>query len=75
MIGEMPVRFGFVVLLVVAVVPQRLGLGLSHSAGKQAGTDVPSYSRASDRELRKTLSPLQYEVTRENGAEPPFKNE
>ena len=26
-------------------------------------------------ELRKTLTPLQYHVTRENGTEPPFKND
>ena len=43
--------------------------------GSNAGTYVPGYSRPSDKELRKTLSPLQYKVTRENGTEPAFKNE
>jgi methionine-R-sulfoxide reductase len=29
----------------------------------------------SDEDLRKQLSPMQYRVTRENGTEPPFRNE
>ncbi len=45
-----------------------------------AGTGEPGFQSAeyvkpSDEELRKRLSPLQYEVTRERGTEPPFKNE
>ncbi|MBI4746516.1 MAG: peptide-methionine (R)-S-oxide reductase MsrB, partial [Deltaproteobacteria bacterium] len=34
-----------------------------------------SFSKPSDRELRKKLTPIQYEVTRKNGTEPAFKNE
>lgn len=34
-----------------------------------------TYTKPGDEELRKTLSPLQYEVTQKNGTEPPFKNE
>jgi peptide methionine sulfoxide reductase msrA/msrB len=106
----MLMKYCFVVLLTVVAVLLHLGLGLSHSADRQAGTDVMcaqfpvpgfaggcfrltqvfsetpedpakavsdfrGYSRPSDKELRKTLSPLQYKITRENGAEPPFKNE
>jgi peptide methionine sulfoxide reductase msrA/msrB len=33
------------------------------------------YVKASDEELRKKLSPLQYKVTQQEGTEPPFKNE
>lgn len=40
----------------------------------KADSDLPAYSRRSDEELRKTLSPLQYKVTRENGTETPFNN-
>jgi peptide methionine sulfoxide reductase msrA/msrB len=33
------------------------------------------YSRPSDKEIRRRLTPLQYEVTQEEGTEPPFRNE
>lgn len=33
------------------------------------------YSKPSDEELRKKLTPLQYEVTQDESTEPPFKNE
>lgn len=34
----------------------------------------PMYTRPSDEELRERLTPLQYEVTQEEGTEPPFDN-
>jgi len=34
-----------------------------------------SYHKPSDAKLRKRLAPLQYEVTQEEGTEPPFQNE
>jgi len=34
-----------------------------------------TYMKPSDAVLRKKLTPLQYEVTQEEGTEPPFKNE
>ena len=33
------------------------------------------YSKPSEEELRRRLTPLQYQVTQEEGTEPPFKNE
>ncbi|MFZ2445478.1 MAG: peptide-methionine (R)-S-oxide reductase MsrB [Syntrophobacteraceae bacterium] len=41
---------------------------------KDVAYTVP-YSRPSDEDLRKTLSPIQYKVARENGTEPAFRNE
>ncbi|MCG8556119.1 MAG: peptide-methionine (R)-S-oxide reductase MsrB [Proteobacteria bacterium] len=35
---------------------------------------VRRYARASDSELRKRLTPLQFRVTRQNATEPPFRN-
>ncbi|GAB4111794.1 MAG: peptide-methionine (R)-S-oxide reductase MsrB [Acidobacteriota bacterium] len=34
-----------------------------------------TYSRPSDEELRRILTPLQYKVTQQGGTEPPFHNE
>jgi hypothetical protein len=41
----------------------------AHGADRQAG----DYSRPSDEDLKKTLSPLQYKVVRGKSAEQPFK--
>ncbi len=37
--------------------------------------DHEKYKRPSEKELKATLSPMQFKVTRENGTEPPFENE
>lgn len=39
------------------------------------GKDMKNYKKPSKEVLKKTLSPLQYKVTCEEGTEPPFQNE
>lgn len=59
-------KFGFTVLLVLVAFLPRPGLGQTW--------DAAGYSRPSDDQLRRTLSPEPYKVTRENGTETAFKN-
>jgi peptide methionine sulfoxide reductase msrA/msrB len=47
---------------------------MSSAAMENKTVERPMYTRPSDSELRKLLTPLQYKVTQESGTEPPFKN-
>ncbi len=56
-------------------------LGLSLRAGERAapppdrkGAPKMTFDKPADEELRKTLTPLQYQVTQHEGTEPPFRN-
>jgi peptide methionine sulfoxide reductase msrA/msrB len=40
----------------------------------EPATTAATYQKPSDEELRRTLTPIQYEVTQQNGTEPPFHN-
>ncbi len=39
------------------------------------GKSMANYHKPADAELKKTLTPLQYDVTQHEGTEPPFRND
>ncbi|MFL5263159.1 MAG: peptide-methionine (R)-S-oxide reductase, partial [Anaeromyxobacteraceae bacterium] len=41
----------------------------------EQGSQMSTFQRPADEELRKRLTPEQYEVTQHEGTEPPFRNE
>lgn len=51
-------------------IPATLFKKASQAKDPQAG-----YRKKTDEELKKTLTPMQYDVTRNNATEPPFRNE
>src|SRR5215467_2976525 len=45
------------------------------SSSKGASMNHATYTKPSDAELKKKLTPMQYEVTQHEGTEPAFRNE
>jgi len=61
----------------IAIIAALAGLTVVVScfAQSQKGGSMTTASKPSDQELRKKLTPLQYEVTQNEGTEPPFRND
>lgn len=58
-----------VVLLVALAIP------LTVAEGRAAAWDATKFHKPGDTELRKSLTPMEYNVTQHEGTEPPFQNE
>src|SRR5258708_12372135 len=63
-------RFGFGLVLAACLV----GPSTARPQSKTKGWPV-NFQKPKDDELRKVLTPIQYEVTQKEGTEPPFRNE
>ena len=61
-------------LLTVAVVAAGF-VFFTRGQDQKASSTKPDATPSADAELRARLTPLQYHVTRQNGTEPPFRNE
>ncbi len=70
---------GFLLVAILAVATAFLFLHRSMAqkseSEKPANATAASSQKTSDAELRQRLTPEQYHVTKEDGTEPPFKNE
>ena len=61
----------------IAIIAALAALAIVASCFAQSpkGGSVTTASKPSDQELKKKLTPLQYEVTQHEGTEPPFRND
>jgi len=64
----------FVVLVLATLTLAALGLAAC-GGGEEAASSTDPGAASRDAELRERLTPLQYEVTQEDGTEPAFDNE
>jgi len=65
----------FIAVLFGCAQSQSAPLPAATSQAKGGSRNMSNYTKPSDAELKKTLTPLQYDVTQHEGTEPPFRNE
>src|SRR5437867_301829 len=72
----MRLRWGLLVVVIGALALFARPPATSTAPPSPPGDDgMSTYTKPSDAELRKRLTPEQYEVTQHEGTEPPFRNE
>ena len=62
-------------LILIVVVAAALAIAFLTPRSKGVPVTQPNQNKPSEAELRKKLTPIQYEVTQNDGTEPPFRNE
>jgi methionine-R-sulfoxide reductase len=65
----------FYLLSLFALTPLGCDAGDSKTTSKSPATKPEDLTKMTDAELRLKLTPEQYRVTKQNGTEPPFRNE
>ena len=72
----LPLAIVLVAVIATVYFLQRPAAAAPRDANKSKGAAMDSkYHKPSDAELKKTLTPIQYEVTQHEGTEPPFRND
>ena len=72
----LPLAIIAIAVITASYLIQRPVTAAPGDANKSKGAAMDSkYHKPADAELKKTLTPMQYEVTQHEGTEPPFRNE
>jgi methionine-R-sulfoxide reductase len=61
--------------IIVAAIAVAAALVIAASGNNKGATVSHNYAKPSDAELKKKLTPIQYEITQHEGTEPAFRNE
>jgi methionine-R-sulfoxide reductase len=72
---SVPAAIALAAIAVLFVYAQKPPQTSAATTAKKGAPMSSTYSKPSDAELKKSLTPLQYEVTQKEGTEPAFRNE